>query len=404
MQRHHPTRTSTPFAWFLIVIAIAVLSGVGVLVSHATITVSGSGITGNSDFNSFTVPGIPPASSSSQLLELGPNTVSGGSTTGTYVGINPSSFSGDFLNFQINSSTKFKIDSSGNIGANELYGTTVATPSPNLSFDGSGGININAGGTDQSITLTPSGIANTILGANGLQFPDGTVQTTTASGGDTLGTTNGGFSNKDEAPGSPSAYDDEFNGSSLGAAWTIDGSVSGDTVEVRNGVASLFISGWNANHSLNIYRSLPTSTPWTFVAKFSATQFKYNYGFVGIEVKESGTGKDVLLSVGTGGNGYALYLLDQTGAIGAMPNVSIGNWIYLALRSDGTYLYPLVSWDGITYGSVWGNNAKIAIASYFTTAPDQFSLQLSKLQGGGSGDLYMDVDYVRACTTAGCMP
>lgn len=176
--RHRPRYL--PAVWILIVVCAAGFSfGLGSLVSHASVTVSGSGITGNSAFNSFTVPGTPPASSSSSLLELGPNVIDG-SASGTFIGVNPSSFSGDFLNFQVGSSTKFAVDALGNVGANEFYGSTVATPYPNLSFTSSGGVNINAGGTNQSITLSPSGSGATVV--NNLEDKGGQVYNVKAYG------------------------------------------------------------------------------------------------------------------------------------------------------------------------------------------------------------------------------
>lgn len=192
-RRSHPPRF--PLSWLLIAIIVAVFSGAGALVTHATITVSGSSITGDSAFDAFTVPGSPPASSSTSLLELGPNAINNGSPSGTFIGVNPTSFSGDFLDFQVDSSTEFKVDGSGNLTASTI---SVAE------LDSSGAISIIASGTDQDITLTPSGIGDVVIGKNGLRFPDNTVQSTAAGTGQItayyVDSVNGSDSNSGTSP------------------------------------------------------------------------------------------------------------------------------------------------------------------------------------------------------------
>ncbi|MBI3588890.1 MAG: hypothetical protein HY093_00540, partial [Candidatus Liptonbacteria bacterium] len=56
----------------------------------------------------------PLAKASSSLLQFGPNVIQGGnSASGTYLGVNPVAFAGDFLNFQTNSSTQFVVSATG---------------------------------------------------------------------------------------------------------------------------------------------------------------------------------------------------------------------------------------------------------------------------------------------------
>ncbi|TSC95566.1 MAG: hypothetical protein Athens101410_440, partial [Parcubacteria group bacterium Athens1014_10] len=56
----------------------------------------------------------PVASSTIASIQLSDNPLSAGSSSGTFIGANPSSFSGNFVDFQVNGSRKFIIDSSGN--------------------------------------------------------------------------------------------------------------------------------------------------------------------------------------------------------------------------------------------------------------------------------------------------
>lgn len=159
----HPRRPRVQFiVWALVALSVASFSfGFG-LVSHATVTVSGSGITGNSAFDAFTVPGTPPVSSSSQLLELGPNAISNGSASGTFIGINPSSFSGDFLNFQVSSASVFKVDSSGNLTASTIQVASASLPG-GATLTGSGGSVTLNGDFTVSSTLA-AGFPQQLLG------------------------------------------------------------------------------------------------------------------------------------------------------------------------------------------------------------------------------------------------
>jgi hypothetical protein len=57
----------------------------------------------------------PTVSATRALVNLANTALVGGSANGTYVGANPAAFTGDFLNFQLTESSKFKIDSAGTI-------------------------------------------------------------------------------------------------------------------------------------------------------------------------------------------------------------------------------------------------------------------------------------------------
>jgi transposase-like protein len=61
------------------------------------------------------VSGTPVSSSALALVNIGPNNISGGSASGTFLAANPIAFSGDFLNFQVGDSSIFKVDNAGNL-------------------------------------------------------------------------------------------------------------------------------------------------------------------------------------------------------------------------------------------------------------------------------------------------
>src|SRR3989338_5901725 len=71
----------------------------------------------------------PTASTTIALLQLSDAPLSNGTSTGTYIGANPSSFTGNFIDFQGDGSRKFRVDSNGATltGTLELTkGATVA--------------------------------------------------------------------------------------------------------------------------------------------------------------------------------------------------------------------------------------------------------------------------------------
>ncbi|PIW95849.1 hypothetical protein COZ84_01270, partial [Candidatus Kuenenbacteria bacterium CG_4_8_14_3_um_filter_39_15] len=79
----------------------------------------------------------PLASATDALLTLGANKISSGSANGTFIGANQTTFSGDFINFQVADVSKFKVDKDGNIitaGTASHSGTMLveATSTPQL--------------------------------------------------------------------------------------------------------------------------------------------------------------------------------------------------------------------------------------------------------------------------------
>jgi hypothetical protein len=62
----------------------------------------------------FTLGATPPASTSGALFNLTGTAISGGNANGTYIAANPASTSADFVNLQVGSATKLRVDSSGN--------------------------------------------------------------------------------------------------------------------------------------------------------------------------------------------------------------------------------------------------------------------------------------------------
>jgi len=119
----------------------------------------------------FSIGGLPQASATHAMVNLGSTPLTGASTSGTYIGANPASASADFINYQVNGVEEFVIDKNGNVAGN---GLGVATGGIGVT---SGGIGITAGG------LTVSAGGETISNG-GLQINGGGE--VVASGGETI--------------------------------------------------------------------------------------------------------------------------------------------------------------------------------------------------------------------------
>jgi hypothetical protein len=112
------------------------------------------GILTASPRSTLSIAGGPPQSSTSTLILLDTNFITGGSVSGTYIGANPSAFNGDFINFEVASSSKFRVASSGSV--------TVA----NLTVTGLGYGVMVASGSTQVSTVSPGSSGN-VLTSNG---------------------------------------------------------------------------------------------------------------------------------------------------------------------------------------------------------------------------------------------
>ena len=134
--------------------------------NSGAISLAGTGAT------ALTLSGIPAASATSSLESLG-STIAGGNANGTYLSVNSGSgYTGDYVNFELNGTSKFKIDSAGDVtfagtlngsGAN-LTGIatnwavpgTIGSTTPNTgaftNLTASGGTTLTAGTASSSST------------------------------------------------------------------------------------------------------------------------------------------------------------------------------------------------------------------------------------------------------------
>lgn len=89
--------------------------------NSGTVTAATSSLYWNASTSEFEVSGgnqygLPTQSATTSLLLLGPNQIAGGNVSGTFIGGNTTSvYHGDWMDFQINSSSVFQVDGSGSI-------------------------------------------------------------------------------------------------------------------------------------------------------------------------------------------------------------------------------------------------------------------------------------------------
>jgi hypothetical protein len=152
----------------------------GAISNATTIGASGTVTLSKSAGNALLLSGSAPINNAS-LFQLGPNAIASGSANGTYIGINPTSFSGNFVDYQVNGSSKFKVDANGNISAGTVNGVTIG---------GSGALTTSGGFT---LTLTGNSTINQDLTTtSNVQFGTLTLGTALAAAQGGTGQDNSG--------------------------------------------------------------------------------------------------------------------------------------------------------------------------------------------------------------------
>jgi parallel beta-helix repeat protein len=152
--------------------------------------VSLSGGTGTTSALTFTA--LPPTNATTSLVQMG-NALTSGSASGTYIGINPTAFSGNFEDYSINGASKYSVSSAGAVLGGTYNGQTISSAA---SFTGTVAIantlTVSAGGANITGTVAVTG-SQTI--SSTLTVPTitstGTLAVTSAANGDITVTPNG---------------------------------------------------------------------------------------------------------------------------------------------------------------------------------------------------------------------
>lgn len=145
--------------------------------------------------------GTVTASATRASLNLSNTALSGASSSGTYIGANPASASADFINYQVNGTTKFKVDKNGKVSGDGSGLTGVAAgpagSNTQIQFNSSGVLSASSNlvwdDTNERLgigTTSPTGRLD-VRGGTASTGVDGAPITLQAQAGGT-GTTNGG--------------------------------------------------------------------------------------------------------------------------------------------------------------------------------------------------------------------
>jgi hypothetical protein len=144
-------------------ISIGSSNAMGMRIGNTSATVSIFGNVGlglASPFSPLQVAGLPAQSTTSSLVLLGSNLISGGNSSGTLLAANPASaFNGDFMNFQVGSSTTFLVNSSGSLTigtGTPVNGAILTTAAPQFNGLSQNILTVLANGNVGIGTSTPN--------------------------------------------------------------------------------------------------------------------------------------------------------------------------------------------------------------------------------------------------------
>jgi hypothetical protein len=204
------------------------------------------------------------------------------------------------------------------------------------------------------------------------------------------GTSGGGSGNvtPDSHPTSPTAYDDEFEGTTLNLSLWAWGNQAGSTAVLAQGACTL-TPPVNDSNLHTIEQALPGSGTWAFTTKIFP-QIYGQYNTVGMVLRESSSGKLIRFalvdSITTSDfqvdefNSYSSY--NSTLVNGALNDslrlqtTSSGAYysgpFYLQLKYDGTNYYYAISTTG--YSSQFTQLYSLGQASWFSSAADHIGL------------------------------
>ena len=244
----------------------------------------------------------PKASGTNALLTLGGTDIATGNTNGTYIGANAVNSNPDFINFEVGGAIKFRVDGSGNLTAlgtisgngSGLTGLSASSITSGVlsvaeggtgtgtgSITGTGPLTFTAGGTNQSVTLTPSGTGSTILGGSvgiGTTTPANRLQVSWVSG-DTATTASfgsGSGSDNQVAVSATTGTANAITAVSLTGPSGVSGSTGGagaGVVGTGTGASSMGVIGQSGNATSGFFQSTSAnSSVATLVARGQSAQ------------------------------------------------------------------------------------------------------------------------------------
>lgn len=102
---------------------------------------------------------LPAAGATRAMVNLTNTTLNSGSASGTFIGANPAVAGADFVNFQVNGTSKFKVDNNGAVTATQFTGNLTGDLTGNVT----GNVTGNCSGTSANVT----GVVAVVNGGTG---------------------------------------------------------------------------------------------------------------------------------------------------------------------------------------------------------------------------------------------
>jgi len=190
-------------------------------------------------------------------------------------------------------------------------------------------------------------------------------------------TTSEQFVGDDAPPAVANALDDEFNQSTFNSSqWTwVNQSTATATV---NGSGFLELASTAANGQRMLTQSVP-SAPYKFGTHLACGQTQENFHSCGITLRELATHKSIILYLSDVSNVWDITAFSMTDDIAGTAGTQLftgvwycGNTAYLQLERVSANINFYVGCDP-AYNSTF-RAGQAAVATYFTTAPDQVGL------------------------------
>ncbi|MEI7741506.1 MAG: hypothetical protein WCJ29_03295 [bacterium] len=197
--------------------------------------------------------GAPAASATSSLMELGP-VIAGGSVNGTYIGINPAAFTGNFMDLQVAGTSKFKVSNAGVATALGFSGPLTGDVTGNVS--GNAGTVTNGVYTSSKVSALSSTTSAELAGVVSNETGSGVLVYNNAPNlmnltiGSTTAAVNDDHFVFSVATGGGAAYTATFSSPDLTADRTINFQNASGTVALTSdipSIAGLAASGANSD-------------------------------------------------------------------------------------------------------------------------------------------------------------
>jgi hypothetical protein len=198
------------------------------------------------------------------------------------------------------------------------------------------------------------------------------------------------YNNPDAPPTSPSAYDDEFDGTMAAWTWLNQGS---STDNISNSWVSLAVPS-NAGGSVNVrglYRTAPSPT-YTFAAKMSFIGVLGNYIASGLMLRESSSSK--LITFGPSYRGpqeIDVAYWNSATSFNSLPLSAYAQTftpMYFRITNDNTNFIFQISREGVA----WVTVATLGKNAFFAGAADGvgFGVYTENVSGAGACTLSLD--------------